>query len=77
MEGKELGIGEVPSPGLATEGVYCLFVEIRLLGIPQSPNSDLRIHLMMREGLAFAFVGYSSFSVVVTKQPSVVCASWE
>ena len=77
MEGKELGIGEVPSPGLGTEGVCCLFVEIRLLVIPQSPNSHLRIHLMRREGLAFAFVGSSSFSVLVTKQPSVVCASYE
>ena len=77
MEGKELGIGEVPSPGLGTEGVCCLVEESHRLVIPQRPNSQLRIHLMRRKGLAFAFVGSSSFSVVVTRQPSVVCASWE
>ena len=77
MEGKELGIDEVPSPGLVSEGVCYLAEEIRLLGIPQSPNSHLRIHWRRREGRAFASVGSSSFSVVGKKQPSVVCASWE
>ena len=77
MEGKELGIGEVPSPGLGTEGVCCLFVEIRLLVTPQSPNSYLRIHWRMTKGRASVSVGFSSFSVLERKQPSVVCVSWE
>ena len=49
MEVKELGIDEVPSPGLGTEGVCCLVEEIRLLVTPQSPNSHLRIRLKRRE----------------------------
>ena len=49
MEGKELGIDEVPSLGLGNEVVCCLVEEIRLLEILQSPNSHLRIRLKRRE----------------------------